>query len=122
MFICRKHVQSKDTEVRTSLCVDIVTILEDMEAFTLKLLLDIVTNIAEVCWDLCMSGSRFHLQRKYFVPLVIKFLYFCKQSHLKHYFSKDNKQFFFLTEAVKSDFAKLANHQDVKEVSYKSDL
>ncbi|XP_026194910.1 exocyst complex component 3-like [Anabas testudineus] len=78
----KKYVQTKGAGVRTSLCVETVKILDDMEAFTLKLLLDIITNIAE--------------------------------SHLKNYFRSESKKF-FLIEAVKSNFAKLMNHEDVRE-------
>lgn len=46
IFTLRQHVQAKGTE--TSPSEETVKTLDSTEAFTLKLLMDIVTNTAEV--------------------------------------------------------------------------
>lgn len=48
IFACRKYVQGRGKGIGNPLGVEIVKMLENLEAFTLKLLKDIVTNITEV--------------------------------------------------------------------------
>lgn len=48
LFHLRKHVQTKSEGIEDSLIQEIVAALENMEDFTLKLLMEIVADMAEV--------------------------------------------------------------------------
>lgn len=48
VFPLRQYVQTEAKDINRSLLEETLTMLEDMEAFTLKLLMKIVADMAEV--------------------------------------------------------------------------
>ena len=48
VFLLRQYIQKEAKHTNKSLLEEILTMLEDMEAFTLKLLMKIVADMAEV--------------------------------------------------------------------------
>ncbi|XP_042357242.1 exocyst complex component 3-like [Plectropomus leopardus] len=80
---CKKLKLHVLTKAKGNLLNETVFKLENMEAFTLKLLMEIVADIAE--------------------------------SHLKKYFRSENKEFFFLVDAVKGHFSELSHFQEIQK-------
>ncbi|XP_036981203.1 uncharacterized protein LOC119034356 isoform X2 [Acanthopagrus latus] len=88
----KKHVQTKSEGIEDSLIQEIVAALENMEDFTLKLLMEIVADMTELCF--CTIS----------VP----------QSRLQNYFTTKYKRFFLISD-VETHFAKVSWCPDIQK-------
>lgn len=123
--VFRRHVGTKEKNIKTSLLEDIVETLENMEAVTLELLLEIVTDFTQVSVHLtdikipvpCILrfSSSFTLEMIVWQHQISSHTVSVTQRNLKMYFKMKDKQF-FLAEEVKTYFSNRWCCQDVQEV------
>lgn len=112
LFPLRRYVQT--TGKKNHLLMEMVEMLENMEASTLNLLMDIVTDIAEVAVQ---------FNHKYTFFLIFKIeawcitcIYSCFfQSHLKKYFKSDRRRFCLCSD-IEQYFPKLPYAFDEQQV------